>query len=367
MFFCLKGLSGTISYNGNRLSIGKIDLSAIPVSSITADQIKTLSPMSHNSLAKFTAPRYSEFVVFAKSGDFVLTSDDIQEIESEAISQAAGSWLNEFLRIVKTFKRQADKVDVRKLFTCAHVNGGSLTWENSNLSSGFSVDFTGGRFLVNQKKPSTSAVKGVFIFNEFEAIHIPFDAEHGSRATEILNRISARMNLPGRISTSYMVVPTDHEDRIQIQFKSIKDMKMDDMLTYFGHTKKSSTKVDTLNGCLQALTTRNVPSIKDEVGTRFLIELNHMNCAASPYAFIPVDYILNRGSHFRILSSETVETFNCTRLVVEVTKEPVDDFVQTLYTTMESTDGAEIKVSAFYMDEINRIIGNVSKDATKNK
>lgn len=323
------------------------------------NRIKDMPVHLTASVSEYFPSRILDFVCVSKNAfDYCIDAKDAHEINS--VNAPPGSPICVLQSRINDNKDR--EFDVRKAFTCAHIKDGNLTYANSQIQPNGTVKFTqkGQEFSIITMTDVAHPPNGVCFYNEFEMIYVPF--ENMDKTHVCIQRIMERSEMEGRIASQYFVIPVLWEEpQACIRVRQIDYMNTKQMLKFFQHNKKSSTKMETLSVCLNSLT-KHVPHL--EVGDVFFIQIN-TNSPETPINIEPVDWTLSRSSHLRILHSHQPSK-NAVNMFVEVTDQPTDDFAQALSAMMESQKRriCVVAISSSNMSTIFQEIRNRVKDAT---
>jgi hypothetical protein len=337
-----------------------------------AERASKLLPVStYFYIGQWFAPRHPRYMVVGKKGAICryIEKEDLPELEKAALSTGWDSYLNEFVSIVKNHQRKRDTVvSVGELFFVASVKDGKFDF-NHTTHAPIIQDYCAGTFELTDRvvkisfpeiikkqtdSPADYQITGYCAANEFECIALPGH----TLSVDDLKFLKSRENLRGRICRNYVILPYNKRIARRIRVRSLPNFTIDEMLQFFGCNKKNQTKVDTLTNCLRHLAQKySTP----DVGERMFIELN--TAAGKEDTFnniVPMDSILTQASHLRVLASEAVD-INKTRMLVETTKEEVDDFARHLYTTLEAKRGP-VKIYANTGSQMNNVVEELRKE-----
>ena len=334
------GLVGDVIFENKRWVIGFINQSAFSTvanGDCSVDEIISccqVSGLTHSNgkLKKIFAARDCRFLPVSKNPfDYNFTPDDLKEIEKAATDASMGDPIGKFWSECKS-SIDGDTLDARTVFNAAHVKKGELTYAQSQLNTAGKLDFEWGSagFTVEAPTGNSSTPNGVCLTNAFEMIYVPLADEAKARA--VIERVLERANLPGRISSHYVVIPIIwNEPQATVRVRELDNMTAKKMQQFFRSKRKGSTKMDTIKACLQSWA-KSVPFMEE--GEEFFIHMN-VKQPESPLDVLPVDWVLARGSHLRVLSSEqpTEDTMN---MFVEIAEDPVDDYAAALYALFEA-------------------------------
>lgn len=366
MFIAPNKLHGTVLFNTQDLQILRIEGSAIQSDNgeQVYDDIPNIPMVQNYGISALLGPRYPEFILVSRSSMPQISDEKMNEIEELALSVGFGGDLQRVSQILKCHKgRERNSVDCSNLFLAAQLRDNG-TVQMASIT-GLKLEITGNRFDINTINNAGDSNFLSFI-SEFENITLEIGDKFQTAQT--IAKIKNRMSMNGRVSPHYVVVRSHGNNRNQIKFRDIPMMKIEEMLTFFGHLKKSQTKVETLADCFRGWSQKYVRSSEIALGKIFFIQLStKANALESPFDILPVDFILSHGSNFRILSSEAVDK-DVTRIIAQVVDKPVDDMAQMLYTMMESNTNARgINILGFNDEIIKKLIESLKSEMVKAK
>lgn len=360
-FYALHDVAGRILFQSNNFYLLSVDSSAFVeshnVSDVPGHGNFSGFPVCNNFKLEYAfSPRYPSIIFCSKeSFRYIINNEDLEAIE-EHVLNTADMELQKLLLIIKSVKGRTENLDIRPFFMACHEEAGQLEWQHSDIcpeNAVYKFTFGNETFALNVSQASVKPVSGVFFVNEFESVYVPLN--DSDQFNKMWNKVKKRSTLDGRISGQYVVVPTAESHRCKVTVQSLKHMKTEDMLDFFGHQRKGATKVETLSGCLENLTRRHVNNL--EVGDVGLLQITTHGVAETPIEVPPIDWILSRCSHMKIKFAEPVNN-NTTNIFVEVVKDPVDDIAQALYTMFEQTK-KEIQMAFFDQHALSKIFDHI--------
>jgi len=364
-FIGFNKLKGTVLFTSPELRILYIEDSAIQsdIPEQIYDNLSQLPLVKGGSLAM--APRYPEYIFVFYHGQrgFSISDEMLNSIDENALAKGFGHNLQRVAGILRSHKSINSQLGgPADLFNVAQVKDGELSFYQDALFWGankVNYDIGEHRFEINLDVTDNDIDNNmIFFMNEFETISYKVENFNKSTVIKIINKIRDRMNMEGRICKHYMITRSLQNCRNQITCKTIPNMKVEDMLNFFGHIKKSQTKVETLAECLRGWTQKNVKSIP--VGSVFFVEINLSGQRELPFDIVPVDFLLSHASHMRVLASEAIDNKK-TRLITQITEKPTDDLAQMIYAMFENNNVREMSLLGFTQEIIKKSIKELKR------
>lgn len=334
MFQSLENASGSVLFENDNFMILKINESM--ARTVEPDVLKTMTTLSTHAPTMNNGklfPRFPHILFLSKQGYYMdsLLNEQVNEIDEESIVNGDTD-LQSLLLSIKTIKGRNESVDINKLFLVGVRNkDNTLNLRVPAIEASAKIDISSNKFSINVTPTLNREVKMLAFINEFEVIYVPI--EH-SNIDLILDKVKKRSKLDGRISSDYIVYPCSVNGPIFMRQKSLPNMKTDELLSFFGHPKKAGSKVETLSGCLQAISKRHLKNLDEEIGSVGLVEIQTMKTDLA-FDVPPIDYVLCRAAHFKTIHAHIKGSKQ--NIFVRMVKETTDDFAQVLFTTWEQS------------------------------
>lgn len=190
----------------------------------------------------------------------------------------------------------------------------------------------------------------ILFANEFERIIVPIGIKDrvgwGKISKLLAERIAQKC-----ISTSYLVLlmPTLIEKigDTTIYSNQVNDMSIEQMLGFFGISKKAGTKFDTFVESLRTMSSRYRLDKSDE---EIFILVTDDNKTGTRNNVLPLDYLLSIALHLEIIAHE--EESGDTKIIARQRKEENYDFAEFLYNSLEKN--GHCTIFAFGQSEIEK-------------
>jgi hypothetical protein len=267
--------------------------------------------------------------------------------------------LTPFNKYVESYgKKVGDNIDLSEVFMTARYDGSNIEFSQPvgcKAKTFFIPNVAQQTFqTITNVEDQNLQVKGVVFANFFEKIAVRFRDMSADKFKKILQEIRRRG--VNRVCGDYVLIPVNDDVYTGIKIHPIEATKTDEMLEYFGCSRRSQSKLDTLINCLNDYTSDDY---KDYQGDKYLIQIARLGRHKSTKnQFVPQDFVLSLASKFKVLATHGTE--HSTQLMVEVSDESGyrNDFAQILHTELEATkgEGTSVALLAFTEEQVEDVI-----------
>lgn len=352
----LHDATGCVMFSNSEFSLLRIGKS-VGNSIDILNAIKQFTPIASHWSSRLMGPQFPNIIFLNKNGNHKSALDDavISVLDNEAIMNSDSS-LQEVVLTLKMFKGRDEHIAISPMFIVANLNASNNSIEIPAISESFKITFTGDNFTTEYTGSTGSPIVGAHFLNRYESVYVPFDDEQIART--MIQKIVDRSNLDGRMAPGYMVYPTFESHRPGSRLLDLRSMKTDDILRFFGHHKKSNTKIETISGCLRAVYKRYVKEVNTEVGQIGVLHIASGGKDKSPMDFPPIDWVLTHACLFESVHAEAIDT-NAQNVFMKISDEPRDDFAELLYTIWEQSSNMPIRIAYFDPSRFKKIFGAV--------
>lgn len=360
MIFSFSDAQGKVLFKNSRFAVVDIE----PQNWTSAAQFKKLGAGKAPRQELF-GPRFpSKAFVFEDCAS--LSLNELLEIDQESIVSGSNS-LQRLVLSLKLMKGKNENVNIESACSC-FIKKNDKEYrlaEQPNFvyrieTSNDSVSIT---HINKLQEPNL-----ICFINEWEKIFVPLD-EDEELFNKKLESIHARSKLSGRISSEYTIFPffstnPKEERRPEIHFRSLKNMKIDEMLDLFSHHKRSGTKLETLTDCFRNLYKRYIgDEVIHESG---LLVFRASQNSKSPYKFMPPDWVFCRLSHIKPVYTSPNATWGLQFMLVKSSVEETDALAQVVYSSLESLDSYnELSINFLEEEVIDSMIEQMRKNINK--
>ena len=378
MFIELDKFTGKIIYENTDYKVVKLNVLGLshtfvdPLSLLTqgildVEHLKNLSPLPSVSCSDCITQRHPEYVIMGLSHyhyNIPITTmiDDVEKkIIAPDSNEESISNLNDFLLLLRKWVAIDPDLSSSVLFTQFFGDSISVKAQRYNVAT----QVEGNHIVFSTTKQDVSLKTNfVVLASEFETIALDLNEEESSLRRKI-DFVKERVNdnaKNNRVNPVYFILPYHFKKdeytpspRFHINMVGLRSLKTKEMQKFFGCPTRSNTLLDTFSHGLKAFSSK----IKDiPVGKKFLIDICSQSTGQSPFAVLPVDYVLGIAPYLKILATDVPDT-SSTTIVAECLEQPIGDFHQLLFSSL--SEDRNIFVAAFPYEKMLEVVERVKE------